>query len=57
MSSELKISKEGLKDIAFALDSYRIRVLIDAKQEILDSSIYSEDQYDEIIFKMFDEHR
>ena len=55
MSSELKISKEGLKDIAFALDSYRIRVLIDAKQEILDSGVYSEDQYDKMLFKMFDE--
>ncbi|GAG90429.1 unnamed protein product, partial [marine sediment metagenome] len=36
MSSKLKITKEGLKDIAVTVDSYRIRVLIDAKQEILD---------------------
>ena len=55
MSSELKISKEGLKDIAVTLDSYRIRVLIDAKQEILDSGIYNEEQYDKMLFKMFDE--
>jgi coenzyme F420 hydrogenase subunit beta len=55
MSSELKISKEGLKNIAVALDSYRIRVLIDAKQEILDSGVYNEDQYDTMLFKMFDE--
>ena len=55
MSSELKISKEGLKDIAVTLDSYRIRVLVDAKQEILDSGIYNEEQYDQMLFKMFDE--
>ncbi|NVM18385.1 MAG: Coenzyme F420 hydrogenase/dehydrogenase, beta subunit C-terminal domain [Candidatus Lokiarchaeota archaeon] len=55
MSSKLKISKKGLKDIAVTLDSYRIRVLIDAKKEILDSGIYNEEQYEEILFKMFDE--
>ena len=55
MSSELKISKEGLKDIAVTVDSYRIRVLIDAKQEILESGIYNEEQYDIMLFKMFDE--
>ncbi|MFX1448976.1 MAG: hypothetical protein ACFFCG_12750, partial [Promethearchaeota archaeon] len=55
MNSKLKISKEGLKDIAVTVDSYRIRVLIDAKQEILDSGIYNEEQYDHILFKMFDE--
>jgi coenzyme F420 hydrogenase subunit beta len=55
MSSELKISKEGLKAIAVTVDSYRIRVLIDAKQEILESGVYNEEQYDKILFKMFDE--
>jgi len=55
MSSKLKISKEGLKDIAVTVDSYRIRVLIDAKQEILDSGIYNEEQYYKMLFKMFDE--
>jgi len=55
MSSELKISKEDLKDIAITVDSYRIRVLIDAKQEILDSGIYNEEQYYKMLFKMFDE--
>ena len=54
MSSELKISMEGLKNIATTVDSYRIRVLIDAKQEILNSGVYSEEQYDMILFKMFD---
>ncbi|MFX0077085.1 MAG: hypothetical protein ACFE96_16690, partial [Candidatus Hermodarchaeota archaeon] len=55
MSSKLKISKEGLRDIAITVDSYRIRVLIDAKKEILDSGIYNEEQYDQMLFKMFDE--
>jgi len=55
MSSELKISKEGLKAIAVTVDSYRIRVLIDAKQEILESGVYNEEQYDKMLFKMFDE--
>ncbi len=55
MSSKLKMTKEGLKDIAVTVDSYRIRVLIDAKQEILDSGVYNEEQYHAILFKMFDE--
>ena len=55
MSSKLKITKEGLKTIAITVDSYRIRVLIDAKKEILGSGIYNEEQYDEMLFKMFDE--
>jgi len=55
MSSKLKITKEGLKDIAVTVDSYRIRVLIDAKQEILNTGVYDEEQYDTILFKMFDE--
>jgi len=55
MSSKLINTKEGLKDIAVTVDSYRIRVLIDAKQEILDSGIYNEEQYDQILFQMFDE--
>ena len=54
MSSKLNISKEGLRDIAVTVDSYRIRVLIDAKKEILDSGIYNEEQYEQMLFKMFD---
>ena len=55
MSSESNISWETLKDVAVTLDSYRIRALIDAKQEILDAGIYSEEQYFKLLFKMFDE--
>jgi coenzyme F420 hydrogenase subunit beta len=55
MSSKRKMSKEGLRDIALTVDSYRIRVLIDAKEEILNSGIYNEEQYDQMLFRMFDE--
>jgi len=55
MSSESNISWETLKDVSVTLDSYRIRALIDAKQEILDAGVYSEEQYNKLLFKMFDE--
>jgi len=55
MGSESKISWKTLKDVAVTLDSYRIRALIDAKQEIIDAGIYSEEQYYKLLFKMFDE--
>ncbi|MFX0036459.1 MAG: Coenzyme F420 hydrogenase/dehydrogenase, beta subunit C-terminal domain [Candidatus Hermodarchaeota archaeon] len=54
MSSEEEFSWEYLKNVAFALDSYRIRALIDAKQDILEAGIYNEAQYENILFKMFD---
>ncbi|MFO8018893.1 MAG: Coenzyme F420 hydrogenase/dehydrogenase, beta subunit C-terminal domain [Promethearchaeia archaeon] len=52
---ENKITKEYLKRVADALESYRVRALIDAKQEILDAGVYSESEYEKIFFKMFDE--
>jgi coenzyme F420 hydrogenase subunit beta len=57
MSSEDNISWELIKNVADALDSYRIRALIDAKQDILDVGIYNESQYEQILFKMFDEEQ
>ncbi len=54
MSSEEVFSWEFLKNVANALDSYRIRALIDAKQDILEAGIYNEAQYETILFKMFD---
>lgn len=57
MSSEVNLSWEFLKNVADALDSYRIRALIDAKQDILDAGIYDESQYETILFKMFDDER
>ena len=43
-----------MKNVQDTLDSYRIRALIDAKQDIIDAKIYSEDQYYSILLKMFD---
>ena len=39
MSIEENFSWDYLKDVADALDSYRIRALIDAKQDILETGI------------------
>jgi len=57
MSLEEKFSWEFLKNIADALDSYRIRALIDAKKDILEAGIYDESQYDTILFTMLDEEK
>ncbi|MFX1497111.1 MAG: Coenzyme F420 hydrogenase/dehydrogenase, beta subunit C-terminal domain [Promethearchaeota archaeon] len=57
MESKDFITWEFLKNVAEALDSYRIRVLIDAKNEIINSGVYSEDQYYQILFEMFDRER
>jgi coenzyme F420 hydrogenase subunit beta len=57
MNLEGKISWDFLKNVADALDSYRIRVLIDSKQEILKAGVYNENQYYKIIFALFDEER
>lgn len=55
MSLEGKITKELLINIADTLDSYRVRVLIDAKEEILNAGIYTEDQYYTLLFTMFED--
>jgi len=55
MSLEEKFSWEFLKNVADALDSYRIRVLIDAKKDVLEVGIYDELQYETILYKMLDE--
>ncbi len=57
MSFEGKFSRDFLKNVATTLDSYRIRVLIDAKKEILEAGVYDESQYHEIFFKVFKEER
>ncbi|MFX1309703.1 MAG: Coenzyme F420 hydrogenase/dehydrogenase, beta subunit C-terminal domain [Promethearchaeota archaeon] len=57
MSSEKDFSWEFIKNVADALDSYRIRALIDAKQDILNTGIYDESQYETILFKIFDDER
>ena len=57
MSFKEDFSWEYLKNVANALDSYRIRALIDAKQDILEAGIYDESQYDSILYKMLEEER
>ncbi|MHA2398845.1 MAG: Coenzyme F420 hydrogenase/dehydrogenase, beta subunit C-terminal domain, partial [Promethearchaeota archaeon] len=57
MSFEESITWEFLKNLADALDSYRIRALIDAKQDILEAGIYNEDQYEIILITMLDEEK
>ncbi|MFX1324487.1 MAG: Coenzyme F420 hydrogenase/dehydrogenase, beta subunit C-terminal domain [Promethearchaeota archaeon] len=57
MTLEEKYSWEFLRNVADALDSYRIRALIDAKKDIVDAGIYNESQYDAILYKMLDEEK
>ncbi|MBD3253687.1 MAG: hypothetical protein GF383_01265 [Candidatus Lokiarchaeota archaeon] len=57
MTTEVNISWDYLKNISDTLESYRIRALIDAREEILKAGIYNEDDYYQILFKMFDEER
>ncbi|MBN1800276.1 MAG: Coenzyme F420 hydrogenase/dehydrogenase, beta subunit C-terminal domain [Candidatus Lokiarchaeota archaeon] len=57
MTLEGKITWELLRNIADTFDSYRIRALIDAKEDILNAGIYDEKAYYEILFKMFDEEQ
>lgn len=57
MSFKENLTWEYLKNIADALDSYRIRALIDAKKDILNARIYDENQYEHILYKMLDEEK
>ena len=43
-----------LKIVKDTLDSYRIRALIDAKEDIISREIYSEEEYYDLLFTMFD---
>ena len=53
MNSEVSLTWEYLKNIANTLDSYRVRALIDAKEDILNGGVYTEDQYSDLVFRMF----
>ncbi|MFX0005800.1 MAG: Coenzyme F420 hydrogenase/dehydrogenase, beta subunit C-terminal domain [Promethearchaeota archaeon] len=57
MSLEKNLSWEFLKNLAEALDSYRIRALIDAKRDILKAGVYNEIQYETILYNMLDEEK
>ncbi|MBD3193513.1 MAG: hypothetical protein GF317_00545 [Candidatus Lokiarchaeota archaeon] len=56
-NKEKSISYDYLKTILDTLDSYRVRALIDAKSDIIESGIYSESEFYSILFKMIDEER
>ena len=55
MTTEKLFSWEFLKNVAETLDSYKVRALIDSKEDILEAGIYNEEQYFQILFKLFDE--
>lgn len=57
MSLEGNITWNFLRDLADALKSYKIRALIDAKNEILNSGIYNESQYNKILFSLIKEEK
>ena len=54
MNIKENLTWEYLNNVKNTLDSYRIRALIDAKQDIIDAQIYSEDQYLTLLLAMFD---
>lgn len=54
---EKNIDREYLKIVTDTLESYRVRALIDAKEDILEAGIYTESEYEEIFFNMFDEEK
>ncbi len=54
MNSEKLLSWEFLKNVAETLDSFRVRALIDGKNDILKAGIYTEDQFQVLFFNMFD---
>jgi coenzyme F420 hydrogenase subunit beta len=55
MTKEGDISWVDLKNIADTLDSYRVRNFIDSKEDILESGVYNENEYDAILFDMIDQ--
>ena len=54
MNEKKLITWEFLKVIKDTLDSYRIRALIDAKEDIMARGIYSEEEYYDLLFNIFD---
>jgi coenzyme F420 hydrogenase subunit beta len=57
MNDKIDFSWNFIKNVTEALDSYRIRAFIDAKDEILDCGVYNENQFYNILFKMIDEEK
>ena len=54
MEEKNLITWELLNVIKDTLDSYRIRALIDAKEDIMNRGIYSEEEYYDLLLNMFD---
>lgn len=52
MNKEKEITWDFLKNLADALDSYRVRALIDAQEEIIETGLYDEQQYHHILLMM-----
>lgn len=57
MTIKENISWNLLRDTLDVLKSYRFRNLIDAKEEILNSGVYSEEDYYDIVFNLYEEER
>ncbi len=57
MTQEKELTWDSLRNLADALDSYRVRAFIDAKRDILSMGVYSEEQYYSILFKMIEEEK
>lgn len=57
MAQEKVITWEILKNLTDALDSYRVRALIDAKKDILTEGVYSEQQYSSLLLKTIEEEK
>ncbi|MFO7796668.1 MAG: Coenzyme F420 hydrogenase/dehydrogenase, beta subunit C-terminal domain [Promethearchaeati archaeon] len=56
-SNEIIFSRKFFKAIMQTLDSYKVRALIDAKEDIIEVGIYSEAQYFNILFELIDEEK
>lgn len=57
MNEKVDFSWNFLENVTEALDSYKIRAFIDAKDEIIDCGVYNENQFYDILFKMIDEEK
>ncbi|TXT60449.1 MAG: Coenzyme F420 hydrogenase subunit beta [Promethearchaeota archaeon] len=57
MNQQVEFTWDFLKNVSEALDSYRVRSFIDAKEDIINAGVYTEQQYFSILFKMIDEEK
>ncbi len=57
MKVQENINRNVLNDALNVMKSYRFRNLIDSKEDILNSGIYSEEEYYDFIFTLYDEDK